>query len=177
MARANALNKAAQDKMYEALSSNTGLAATIIEENNAKIANYTAARAALLGNSGSKDQGLVQEIADDAGIPKQLPDPAIAGKAKDVDYFTAITVEISDSISEDTSSTRATSASFGASVGWGLWNASSNTSYSSGSSDASSQMMKNACRISFECMRVDIARSWLRSELFYDADLTTGPNE
>ncbi|KAG6834904.1 hypothetical protein H0H93_006541 [Arthromyces matolae] len=38
-------------------------------------------------------------------------------------------------------------------------------------------MAKNSCKITFECMRVDISRNWLRSELFYDADLTTGPDE
>ncbi|KAG6852864.1 hypothetical protein C0991_008499 [Blastosporella zonata] len=60
---------------------------------------------------------------------------------------------------------------------WGFWSPNTNASHLNASSETAFHMAKNSCKISFECMRVDIQRNWLRSELFYDTDLTTVPNE
>jgi len=44
-------------------------------------------------------------------------------------------------------------------------------SHSDATSDVAKQMANSTIKASFECMRVDITRSWLRGELFYDDDL------
>ncbi|GLB44721.1 hypothetical protein LshimejAT787_1800580 [Lyophyllum shimeji] len=174
----NSLSQEGQDQMYNQLQGDSGLAATMINDNNVKIEQYTAARKVLLAKQEADGGTLITEVSEDAGVPAPLEDPEKKVAAKDVDYFTAITVEVSSSSSAESSSYKASSASFGASLGWGFWNRGSvNASYSSSAADTMSQMAKNSCRVSFECMRVDIARSWLRSELFYDADLTVGPGE
>ena len=49
--------------------------------------------------------------------------------------------------------------------------------HSKSSADAQSQMANCSCKISFDCMRVDIGRSWLRSELFFDDDLQVAPGQ
>ncbi|KAJ6590302.1 hypothetical protein B0H10DRAFT_1961122 [Mycena sp. CBHHK59/15] len=76
--------------------------------------------------------------------------------------------------------TEASSLSFGApaSYGAGLWsvNASVNHSQSEAHAEAMSELPNAAVKISFECMRVDIGRAWLRPELFYDEDLVLGPS-
>ncbi|KAG6811417.1 hypothetical protein H0H92_007525 [Tricholoma furcatifolium] len=173
----NAKSVIAQDKLYNNLQGDSGLAASEIKKNEAQIAEYEKKRDALLDQADTTTgTDLVKEIGEDAGVPKAQPDPELPRRS-DEDYFTAITVEVSSASSADSSKSHASASSFGASVGWGLWSASANASYSSASSETGSHVSKNACKISFECMRVDIHRSWLRSELFYDSDLTTGPNE
>jgi len=44
-------------------------------------------------------------------------------------------------------------------------------SHSDATVDAAKQMADSSIKVSFDCMRVDITRSWLRGELFYDDDL------
>ncbi|GLB33855.1 hypothetical protein LshimejAT787_0107390 [Lyophyllum shimeji] len=170
-------NQEATRKLYEKLQGDDGLVTKILEENEKKIKAYTEELQAVLGGT-EKGQTIVDEVAKDLGVPRPLPDPAAQPAGSDEeDYFTAITVEISSSGSEEHSDSKATSTSFGASGGWGLFSASVDASHSESAANASAAMAKNACKISFECMRVDISRSWLRPELFYDADLTVGPNE
>lgn len=174
----NTLNEMAQDDMYTQLRGDSGLAATMIKDNSDKIENYTVLRKALLAQQEAAGGTIVKEVSADAGVPEPLQDPMNKSVTTEPDYFTAITVEITSAKSAESSSYKSSSASFGASGGWGWWTRGSvNASYSSSASDTMSAMAKNSCRVSFECTRVDIARSWLRSELFYDADLTTGPNE
>ncbi|KAG6827938.1 hypothetical protein H0H92_009872 [Tricholoma furcatifolium] len=169
----------AQDQLYNSLQGDSGLAATEIKQNELLISQYEEQRAILLKKEGGGGGGsLVDELGEEAGIPRAQPDPAVQQVNDDEDYFTAITVEISSSSSTDKSTSHASTSSFGASVGWGFWwNASASGSTSNASSDTESHMAKNSCKITFECMRVDIQRNWLRAELFYDADLTTGPDE
>lgn len=38
-----------------------------------------------------------------------------------------------------------------------------------------SQMAKSSVKATFECMRVDITRPWLRADLFFDDDLRVAP--
>ncbi|CAE6473609.1 unnamed protein product [Rhizoctonia solani] len=71
------------------------------------------------------------------------------------DFFTPITVEVTSS-----SETKRTEESA--------------TSFSAGAS-AMSELAESSVKISFECMRVDITRPWLRPELFYDEELVPGP--
>ncbi|KAG6864273.1 hypothetical protein C0991_010910 [Blastosporella zonata] len=173
----NAQSTVAQDKMYNNLQGDSGLAATEIERNNAQISSYETLRDALIAKSEATPTPLVNEIGEEAGIPKSLPDPQAASLDNDEDYFTAITVEIESASSTEKAKSHASASSFGASAGWGWWSASASASVSNASTDTEASMAKNSCKISFECMRVDIQRNWLRAELFYDADLTTGPDE
>ncbi|KAG6829970.1 hypothetical protein H0H92_002775 [Tricholoma furcatifolium] len=171
----------AQDELYNSFQGDSGLAATEITNNTSLIEQYEKERSALLAKSGGGGGGsLLDDLSEEAGVPKAQPDPANVNQRAndDEDYFTAITVEIASSSSTDKSKSHASTTSFGASVGWGFWwNASAHGSTSKASSETESHMAKNECKISFECMRVDIQRSWLRSELFYDSDLKTGENE
>jgi hypothetical protein len=171
----NDMSAQAQDEMYKNMSG-PGFSDGLIQANNELIKTYTAERKALLDKQNKGGKTLADAIQGDSGIPDA---PTEDTPTDESDYFTAISVEISSSSAESSSRSRATSASFGGSVGWGFWGAkvSGSSSYSSGSSEAENSMMSNSCKISFECMRVDIARSWMRPELFYDADLTVGPDE
>jgi len=171
----NDLSGQAQDDMFKDLSGDGGLSSALIKTNLEKIDAYTQLRKDLLNSEKKGGQSLADALGGDADIP-----PAPEEQPKDEsDYFTAISVEIASSSSQTSSRSRATSASFGGSVGWGFWGGrvKSEGTFSTGSSEAEKSMLSNSCKISFECMRVDIARSWMRPELFYDADLTVGPNE
>ncbi|KAG6908106.1 hypothetical protein DXG01_006144 [Tephrocybe rancida] len=173
----NAHNAIAQKKLYNNLRGEAGLAANAIADNNSTIARYEKERNTLLDKRATSHDDFIDQLGDEAGIPKAKLDPEATRLNTDEDYFTAITVEVESASSTETSRSRASNWSFGASVGWGWWSTSIGGSRQSASSEMESHMSKNSCKISFECMRVDIQRNWLRSELFYDADLTTGPNE
>ncbi|KAG6847697.1 hypothetical protein H0H93_006492, partial [Arthromyces matolae] len=131
----NARSTMAQDQMYNKLGGDEGLAATEIESNKRRIADYEKLREALLSQQGGGTSGLVNEIGDDAGVPKPQPDPEVNRMNDDEDYFTAISVEVESSSSTDKSKSHATSSSFGSSVGWGWWSASANYSSSNASSE------------------------------------------
>ncbi|KAG6910165.1 hypothetical protein DXG01_012614 [Tephrocybe rancida] len=165
----------AQDKMHKKLA-DEGMAPKWKQENADKITQYTAAINALLKSQEGPDNGLIQRVARDAKIPDPYPDPSVP-KKEGPDYFTAISVEISSSSSEETSTSHATAASFGASFAYGLFGLSASASHSDAASDAAKAMASSSVKIAFECMRVDITRSWLRSELFFDSELTTGPKQ
>ncbi|KAF9647947.1 hypothetical protein BDM02DRAFT_3187569 [Thelephora ganbajun] len=105
-------------------------------------------------------------IAQSAGIPPPLPD-APANVEDAPDFWTKINVEVSSRHTEQ-SQTKSSSYSVGGSVGWGLVSIGGSHSQSA---DAARQMANASVKVSFECMRVDITRSWLRGELFYDDGL------
>lgn len=111
-------------------------------------------------------------IANEAGIPPAIPDIP----ATEPDYWTSIALEVSSSYSADQSKSSSSSFSVGASASWGLWSVGGSAAHSSTSSNAAKQMANSTIKVSFECMRVDIGRSWLRGELFYDDDLKAAPN-
>lgn len=153
-----------------------------IAANKALIERYLAARDTLMGGSGSEDL-VVEEFSEDTGLAKTSSDSddTVEGggtnpsKALD-DYFTAITVEVS--ATSDKQSTHSTQSSYstGVSAGWGFFRASASASYSQSHSESMSELANSEVKISFECMRVDISRPWLRAELFYDDELVPGPD-
>ncbi|RDB17300.1 hypothetical protein Hypma_001916 [Hypsizygus marmoreus] len=180
------LNQAAQDVMFSKLSGEHGIAAQTLKENQEKIKEYERLRQELTEQKGGGGNGLAMVLAREAGVPDSLPDPesvkakigADKSPAETVDYFTPITVEITSSSSTDSSSSEALSASLEASYNGGFgFSANVSASHSNSTADASSAMAKNSCKVSFECMRVDITRPWLRAELFYDSDLVTGTGD
>ena len=110
-------------------------------------------------------------FAISAGIPPAPPDvtPSTASQA---DYWTSISVEVSSSYTAEQSSSSSNSYSVGGSASWGLWSVGGGVSHTDATSDAARQMANSSIKATFECMRVDITRGWLRPELFYDDDLS-----
>ncbi|KAF8600740.1 hypothetical protein BDV93DRAFT_425680, partial [Ceratobasidium sp. AG-I] len=89
------------------------------------------------------------------------------------DYFTSISVEISKSSDSHEGSNSAVSASLGLSAAGVLWKASVSAAHSQTHSKVINELSSCSVKISFDCMRVDITRSWLRPEIFVDDQLTT----
>ncbi|EUC54739.1 hypothetical protein RSOL_070440 [Rhizoctonia solani AG-3 Rhs1AP] len=88
------------------------------------------------------------------------------------DFFTSISVEVSASSDKVDASTSALSASLGVAAGKGPWSVAVSADHSQSHSKAMSELAQCSVKISFDCMRVDINRSWLRPELFNDSELT-----
>ena len=160
------------------------------KSNDSLIEQYTSKLNDLLGKSKEtvQEQALTAQLAEAALIPRAVPQPvepnpatanATTEKAEQkrplADYFTPITIEISSTSSIDTEKTSATSYSFGAQASYGFLQASVNASHSDAQKEAMKEMVNSNVKISFEVMRVDITRPWLRGELFYDEDLVPGP--
>ncbi|KAI5118419.1 hypothetical protein M0805_005503 [Coniferiporia weirii] len=121
-------------------------------------------------------------VAKEIGLPGAPPEtkPAPVGKdatatQSEEEYFTPITVEISASSEHQEASQHTSSTSASVTARSGMFSVSASMSHSKSSADAASQMAKSSVKVSFECMRVDITRSWLRPELFYDDDLQAAP--
>ncbi|KAJ6449890.1 hypothetical protein C8R45DRAFT_1128617 [Mycena sanguinolenta] len=170
-------------KAREANFKGDGFAKTQIEANEKLIKTYSDEKAPLLKQSGTGTGAslAIRELLDNMGIPHALPDPTVPlpKEKPDEDYFTPITIEISSTSDTKSSKREASSLSFDASASYGAgpWsvNASVNHSQSEASAEAVSELANAAVKVSFECMRVDITRPWLRPELFYDEDLVLGP--
>lgn len=176
--RLNAQGQQAQDELFEQLSNNTQAE---IDANNAKIKEYDDARKDLLKARMDKP---LDVVAKDVGLPDAQPDPqaataapaaAAGSKPKAPDYWTSISVEVAASYEHSESTQKSQSTSAGASGGWGGFSAGGSMAYSKSSADAMSQMAKSSVKATFECMRVDIARPWLRADLFFDDDLQVSP--
>jgi len=143
-----------------------------VEANEAQIAAYSDQLKKLQNPESAGDlQGV---FAVNAGISPAGPDPAPSTDPKapsQADYWTSITVEVASSYSAAQSSSSSNSYSVGGGGGWGLWSAGGSVSHSDSTADAAKQMANSSIKATFDCMRVDITRSWLRGELFYDDDL------
>ncbi|KAG8741224.1 hypothetical protein FRC10_003146 [Ceratobasidium sp. 414] len=163
-------NKEAQNKMLGDISKN--FAQTQIDANNDLIKKHQVKLEALIKSTTSENDA-VNAVVGEVGVSKPAPNPADASSPPD--FFTPITVEVSASSQTKKSQSSATAFSAGGSATWGLGSVSASVSHSDAHSQASSEMANSEIKISFECMRVEIKRSWLNSELFYDPDLTPGP--
>jgi len=122
---------------------------------------------------------ILKKNVDDPVLKEVLPsDDSPETKAPETDkadYFTSITVEVSSSYENTASSQHAVTAGAKLKAGYGQLGVAAGAAHTQASGDAESQLAKSNVKISFECMRVDIDRPWLRPELFYDEDLRTGP--
>lgn len=164
-------NKKANNKLFTEIAKDGSFADAKIKENNNLIQEYQQQRDELLTNAGSQNDA-VEGVGESFGIPKPIREPAQTAQP---DFFTPITVEVSSSSDTKRSETTATSFSAGGSASWGLASVSASVSHSEAHSKAMSELTSSDVKISFECMRVDIYRPWLRPELFYDEELKPGP--
>jgi len=181
MARLTSESKAAQNTLIDDITKKDGGSIQAqINTNLQKIAELTKGMQEEMVKSGkSAEGGVIDQISADAGIPRALPDPQQlqvdpnAGKL--TDPFTPISVEISASSDSKTTSTTASSFSFGVSASYGLLSVDASGEHSEAHSKATADLANSSVKVSFEVMRVDIQRNWLRPELFYDEDLVPGP--
>jgi hypothetical protein len=165
-----------QDKSFTDLAKN---ADAQIAANDTTIKEYTEARMKLLGD---RTGDPANNVASELGIPPPAPDPASTRAARTApdgrplinpdDFWTSISVSIAESYDAAQSSSSANSCSVGGGVSWGLWSVGGSVNHSDSTSKVAKQMAHSSVSVTFDCLRVDIARSWLRSELFYDSDIT-----
>lgn len=130
----------------------------------------------------ARGDGLLEATATQAGLPSALPDPEISppadqGKSKSIgDFFTSINVSVSQSSSKTSTTSSTMAYGGGVSASYGMLGVSAGLEHSDAHTSAMSELASCDVDISFEVMRVDISRSWLRSELFYDSHLRPGPH-
>ena len=167
----NKLNETATAAQAALFANNCTLLKKQVADNNTQIAAYQAQLQKLETPESAGD--LQNTFAITAGIPPAPADaPAPDPKApKETDYWTSISVEVSSSYSAEQSDSSSNSFSVGGGASWGLWSAGGSVSHSDATANAAKQMANLSIKASFDCMRVDITRSWLRGELFYDDDL------
>ena len=175
------LSDAARDTQIQVFASKCKLLTDQQKANEAKITEYEAQRKKLQDGSGpgtSVAADFQDKYADKAGIPRDVPRPPTAtGEKNEADYWTSISTKVSSSFSHEETEVQSTSWSTGGSVGWGWFSAGASASHSDSHSNVSKQMANSSVKISFDCMRVDITRPWLRGELFYDHDLSVAASE
>lgn len=180
--RLKAVGLAALDELFTRSANNLQ---SDIDANDEKIKQLEDERKEIM----TKKLGSASDIvASEVGLPalpqdKAAPATAPAGNTtattgqSEEEYFTPITVEIASSYEATQASQSTTSYSASVSASAGLFSVSASMSHSKSAADAAAQMAKSSVKISLECMRVDISRSWLRPELFYDDDLTAAPGQ
>ena len=154
-----------------------------ITANRTTISSYIEARQKLLGN---RTGDPANTVASELGIPLPQSDPESTGPARTTpdgrplinpdDFWTSISVSVAETYDAEQSSSSSNSYSVGGGGGWGLWSVGGSVNHSDSTSQAAKQMAHSSVSVTFDCLRVDIARSWLRSELFYDSDITVTNN-
>ena len=168
----NKLNETAMAAQAALFANECALLKKQVATNESQIAAYEDQLKTLETPSSATD---VQDVfATTAGIPPAGPDvapPADPKAPNEADYWTSIAVEVSSSYTAEQTSSSSNSYSVGGGASWGLWSAGGSVSHSDATMDAAKQMANSSIKASFDCMRVDITRSWLRGELFYDDDL------
>jgi hypothetical protein len=178
--KVGALTQAAQRNQKEAFERGYAQITDQINANLKEIGNLEKLLQKLSGekdtSSGSSAATQLQEdFADKMGIPRPPP-PAQTGPVTP-DFWTSVTLEVSSSYSNESKITDALSYAVDASVSYGLASAAVSVSHNESHSKAVQQMANSNVKISFECMRVDITRPWLRGELFYDHGLRVPSDE
>ena len=171
----SALARKDQANLFEG---NCALLENQIKANDDQIKEYEERRIQLRNPAGTGPDyeaiaaGLQGDVADKADVPRAtLSKTPNTGGKEDSDFWTSISITVKSNYSHEATETQSTSWSAGGSASWGLWNVSASASHSDSHSNALKQMASAEVNVSFECMRVDITRPWLRGELFYDHDL------
>jgi len=167
------LNKSALSAQAALFANGSDLLKDRVKANLTQIDGYQKQLDKLVGTLGSAGN-LQDTFAISAGILPAAPDVPSNTDPKtpiEADYWTSITVDASSNYSAEQSSSSSNSYSVGGGASWGLFSIGGSVSHSDATADAAKQMANLRVKASFDCMRVDITRSWLRSELFYDGDL------
>ncbi|KAG9126047.1 hypothetical protein FRC07_005112 [Ceratobasidium sp. 392] len=171
-------NKATRNELMKSLSGEKGLAKNQMDTNDKLIKDYTAKRKALIEAGKSSGETTFNAMATELGISQAQPDPSAQPAGSDAktldDFFTPVTVEVSASSSSSKTDSSATTAHAEASASGLFWHASASADLSEAKDAAQKELVNSSVKVSFECMRVDIKRSWLRAELFGDPDLVPG---
>ncbi|KAG8692605.1 hypothetical protein FRC09_011082 [Ceratobasidium sp. 395] len=155
-------HKKTQHELYASMKNDESYVAAQIKSNGSIIESYTKKREELLKEAQPAATTSGSEVAPK--IQKSLQD-----------FFTPISVEVSSTSETNRSEVKSANVSFGASASYGWFGASVSGQHSESHSNAMKDLSNSSVKISFECMRVDIIRPWLRAELFYDEDLIPGP--
>ena len=166
------LNETATAAQAALLANDCELLKKQVAANEAQIAGYQAQ----IKKLGAPDtaSNLQDVFAITADIPPAAPDFTPSPDPRtpnEADYWTSITVEVASSYSAEQSSSSSNSFSVGGGASWRLWSVEGSASHSDATADAAKQMANSSIKASFDCMRVDITRIWLRGELFCDDDL------
>ena len=164
----NKLNEAATAAQAELFANECALLKAQLTANKVQIGDYQAQLDGLKTPGSAKN--LQNTFSAIAGIPPApadtpAPDPTTP---KEADYWTSIAVEVSSSYSAEQSDSSSNSFSIGGGASWGLCSVGGTASHSNATANAAKQMANSSIKASFDCMRVDISRNWLRGELFYD---------
>jgi hypothetical protein len=150
----------------------------LVEENNTQIKTLEEEQRSLIAQSfASVNISIAADCCIPAPCPPPKPDPVNPDEGEDIsDYWTTISVEVDGSYDHVEEHESQTAVSGGAAASWGcLSGAASASAYTESAARCLAQLSKASIKVKFECMRVDIHRSWLRGELFYDDDLTVTP--
>jgi hypothetical protein len=158
-----------QDTSFTDLAKN---ASTQITANRDTIHTYMTTRATLLGDRAGDP---ANNVASELGIPPPQPDPQSSGTARTTpdgrpyinsdDFWTSISVSVAESYDAEQSSSSSNSYSVGGGASWGLWSVGGSVNHSDSTSQVAKQMAHSSVSVTFDCLRVDIARSWLRSTI------------
>lgn len=151
----------------------------LIADNNNRINQLDAERASLLAAQVNPQADIMSVV----GMNPPLPDPALSDLSTSVgdtgltqaNYWTTISTVVSAQYDAAQMSSATDAYSTGGTDIWGLFGV-GGKSGSSTQSQAASQLANSTVKVSFECMRVNIARAWLHPVLFYDDDLQCAPN-
>ncbi|KAJ8088470.1 hypothetical protein PM082_022543 [Marasmius tenuissimus] len=180
----------AQKEMEKGMASTNGVLQQRQEANAELIKQYVNARK-LLMQKGS-DGGFIDVVAKEMRVGAGRPDPEApvlpgtqfnTGKSTNgksvrpaADFFTTISLDVNEASSSASSTLSAESSDSSSSESsynrWWWQTVEASAQQSGAQSSIQQSMAKSSCKISFECMRVDITRPWMRPELFYDTDLT-----
>ncbi|KIJ25053.1 hypothetical protein M422DRAFT_274042, partial [Sphaerobolus stellatus SS14] len=179
LARLTSENKNAENKLFSEIVKDSGIIGREITNSEALIKQYEKERDDLL-NGGQKPQDKALEgLAESMGILKALPDPTLAppppAQKPLEDFLTPITAELSSSSETTATQTSISTFSAGTTASWGIASVSASVNHSEAHTSAMKELVGSNIKVSFECMRMDITRPWLRPELFYDEDLVPGP--
>ncbi|KAG8749634.1 hypothetical protein FRC12_013304 [Ceratobasidium sp. 428] len=172
-------NKTVRGELLKKISGKDGLANAQVKANDALIEDYKKKRLTLVESGKSTGSATFNAMADELGIsPAQSnPNTNTSGPENSKpleDYFTPITVEVSASSDTKKSDSSATTAHAEVAASGFFWHASASADLSEAHDEAQNELVNSSVKVSFECMRVDIRRSWMRPELFQDPDLVPG---
>ena len=173
----NALAQVARKAQKECLSQESDRLSWQIKSNEEEIAAFAKMQDDLSRWAFGKVAAELQnDFIDRAGI-QRAPAPTGFQSMAGADYWTPVCVEVASSCSSDSGTTGASVFMADPSTNYDFLSAVVGMSHNESHKNAVRQMANASVKVSFDCMRVDITRPWLRRELFYDHDLRVPEGE